>query len=218
MLYIPGAILIRSSFMPAEVTLFSDVSRPAAIRFPNGKVWLIGLPKASPKYDTYEFCMRPWVQHNCGAAIDAVVLPGIGTNSIHDLWPVVESRRVKRLIVNALPEGAAGEDLESFTRDHGIDLVVNQGITLMLPAPRCSTTIMRRHNDSLAVRIAVNGVSMHFGGHANEKTPFLGGYTNETTTINAAMPPKERRRAANTKKKAITIVIPQRGGPRTKML
>jgi hypothetical protein len=151
---VPFGLLLQGGSQRCEITAFSSSTPVNGVRFPNGKVWLIGLP-AEGVYDSpYRWVLSPWLRR-CGMArLDAVVIDRIRPNIVHDLLPYLEHQPPSFIIAaDTSADLQTRTDLHALLDRYPTRLVAAPSGARFIPSPRCTCTIYHAGNEALMARI-----------------------------------------------------------------
>jgi len=140
-----GMLLLRGDRGSAEMMVFK--SRPgllSGIRWPDGRIWIIGSGMESRIFSTCDRIIAPWLRRNPGCRLDALVpFPGPADRRFLD---TIAGLGIKR-ILQIDPDGLQGSP--------GLRTVHLPKDTCFQPAPRCSFCFADRNIRLLLNQTAV---------------------------------------------------------------
>jgi hypothetical protein len=135
-------VLMQWAAIPPSVTSFyMKKAFMTGIRWPDGRLWLVGTGPEGASYSTFSRVIVPWMRRHFSYRIDAVVVPGDPCNAVQSLEPLLKNTGVKRII--SLSKGPPScSDFRCFLQEFDADLkTVDQGINFS-PDPRCTCIVM----------------------------------------------------------------------------
>ncbi|MBD3316382.1 MAG: hypothetical protein GF344_11400, partial [Chitinivibrionales bacterium] len=136
----PAAFVLKSVSDAPCVAFFSTRSGSlTGIRFPNGKMWVIGnAPEDSP-CRPWRNAVFPWLRREGWGRFETFVLPRLVPNAVHDLKPMMTLMPPQSVIVpGPLSDNLCTEDFRGFLDEFGITLIPAKALTRFVPAPACT--------------------------------------------------------------------------------
>jgi hypothetical protein len=168
LLLIPAVLLVQSIIPRTEIACFSlREGSCAAVRFPNGKNWIIGEPVETPYIKSSRDAICPWMRGQWPDCIDAVVLPVAGCNAVHDLEPILKRYRTNMIIgIDQRTDTPAKNDFCGFLAETSTPLVKWTPETKFVPSPGCTAVIEESFDNkggqSGIIKISVPGAQLIF--------------------------------------------------------
>lgn len=151
----PLGLLLQGANPRCEITAFSSSTPVNGVRFPNGKLWLIGLPPERVYDSPYQWVLSPWMRRFAGARLDALVIDRIGPNIIHDLLPYLQHQPPALLIAaDASTDLQTRSDLRALLAHYPTRLVAAPSGARFIPSPQCTCTIYHAGNEGILARIS----------------------------------------------------------------
>jgi hypothetical protein len=139
-----GLFLFSVPANPPHITSFYiNKASLTGIRWPNGKLWLVGAGPEKASFSTFERVIIPWMRQNLCHNIDAIVLTQDPCNAVQSLEPLLKNAGVKTVMALSSEEPSCA-DFSLFLAEFGMSLqTVDQGVPV-IPAPRCTCMLMPR--------------------------------------------------------------------------
>jgi len=92
-------IMVQASSLAPGCTLFSiKKACVAGIRWPDGKLWLVGTGPEGASYSTFSRVIAPWMRQNFSRTIDAVLIVDDPCNEVQSLEPLLKYGGAKTVI------------------------------------------------------------------------------------------------------------------------
>lgn len=135
------ALVHASTIRPAVTSFYLKKASVTGIRWPDGKLWLVGTGPEGGTYSTFSRVIGPWMRQNFSRRIDAVIVPGDPCNTVQSLEPLLKNTGVTTVI--SLSGGQPPcPDFSRFLQEFGAHLkIVDKGVNFS-PDSRCACVIM----------------------------------------------------------------------------
>jgi ComEC/Rec2-related protein len=129
--------LIRTAAMQPSVTsFFIKKASLTGIRWPDGRLWLIGCGPEGASYSTYSRIIVPWMRQNFSNRIDAVAITDDPGNTVQSLEPLLKNAGVKTIISLAGTPGSRPE-FSRFLREFRASMKIVDEYDDFSPLRRC---------------------------------------------------------------------------------
>jgi ComEC/Rec2-related protein len=154
-------VLVQLSEISPSVTEFSlKKASLTGIRWPGGKLWLVGTGPEGSAFSTFSRVIGPWMRRNFSRRIDAVVVQNDPCNAVQSLEPLLKNAGVRRIIsLSGTPLSCT--DFPHFLREFDACLEsVDKGQKL-IPCPGSTFVVMpKTTGNSGGVKIEMDGSSV----------------------------------------------------------
>ncbi len=149
-LMVPIIILRNTSTSYTEIVFFNaNKNSPIGIRFPNRKIWLVSSTAKKSPAATYKYILEPWLRHHMLKKMDAILLPSVEKNVVHDLDPVCTNMTPRNVIsCNSVNDYPVKENLDLYLNSLDIDHIRTRSGWQIIPAKACTCTVYYHENDA----------------------------------------------------------------------
>jgi hypothetical protein len=111
----------------------------AALRFPNGRVWIVDSSPETMFNHPFRDAVGPWLRTHDLARLDAIAIPQLSGNAVHDLDPLLRYRTPGRIISPPFSGDSLGhEDFLMFAREYSVPLAEMSEAFRFVPSPACT--------------------------------------------------------------------------------
>jgi ComEC/Rec2-related protein len=119
---------VQMSSLAPTVTSFSlKKASLTGIRWPDGKLWLVGTWPEGAAFSTFSRVIVPWMRCNFSRHVDAVVVPGDPCNAVQAIEPLLKDAGLKK-ICSLTQAHRSCADFPMFLDEFGARLVtLNEG-------------------------------------------------------------------------------------------
>jgi ComEC/Rec2-related protein len=136
-------VMQMSALQPAVTSFSLKKTSLTGIRWPDGKLWLVGTWPEGPAYSTYSRVIVPWMRINCSRRIEAVVIPGDACNAVQSLEPLLKDAGVKTVYsLTHAPQSCP--DFPQFLNEFGARFVPVEEGKDFSPDPDCAFMFLPR--------------------------------------------------------------------------
>jgi ComEC/Rec2-related protein len=151
------AIIAQASLIPSGITSFYNKKAVVTgIRWPNGKLWIIGTGPEGTAYSTFTRIIAPWMRQNLSKGIDAVVVLEDPCSTIRSLEPLLKNARVNTLFLPSTRRTSPPcPDFPLFLREYGVSYTILDSSETVTPAPGCGLAIIPHGASLPSVRISM---------------------------------------------------------------
>ncbi|MFP4416402.1 MAG: ComEC/Rec2 family competence protein [Chitinivibrionales bacterium] len=156
----------------AEIVVFNlDGDNMAGIRYPSGKIWLIGVADSRRWEYLYRNRLLPW-QRDAGK-LEVLVIPRVNNNVSHFLSPLLLNGAPEKLITDGQNDLSpfGSRDLTGLLVTHGVERFLVPSAAMLYPAEECTITVRSPPNkhSGLSVRANVLGARITLESKPSDK-------------------------------------------------
>ncbi len=155
---LPFALILAGNHPSCKITSFCAKTPITGIRFPNGKLWIVGLAPETHYRKPFRWIISPWIRSNRSFRIDALVVHSLEPNIVHDILPYLENSSLGRLIaIDSSCDMQTEQDLRSLLNEYRTKLEFAPPGARFIPSPRCTCAIQTDNDANAAISVSYKG-------------------------------------------------------------